>query len=146
MQKIRALVDSYKQEFETLIAQTIDSKAEMAETIAAHILAKGGKRLRPGLAIASHLCLGEPRTGLIPLALSMEMLHAASLLHDDVIDAGMLRRGSPTANVQWGNKRAILAGDFLFSRAFQFLQTYGGNEIVTRALQTALDLTEGEFL
>ena len=82
-----------------------------------HLLAAGGKRIRPTLALLSGQMLGAPRQRLITLAAAVELLHTATLVHDDLIDGALLRRGNPTLNSQWSPPATVLTGDFIFARA-----------------------------
>jgi len=82
-----------------------------------HLLAAGGKRIRPTLGLLTGQMLGAPRERLITLAAAVEMLHTATLVHDDLIDGALLRRGNPTLNSQWSPPATVLTGDFIFARA-----------------------------
>ena len=101
-------------------------------SLAAHIIAAGGKRLRP---LAHHCRSGQAVCGYegerhIGLAASVEFIHTATLLHDDVVDDSKLRRGAPTANAVWGNKSSVLVGDFLLSRSFQLMVADGSLDVL----------------
>ncbi|WP_299747236.1 polyprenyl synthetase family protein [uncultured Tateyamaria sp.] len=111
-----------------------------------HLVEAGGKRLRPMLTLASaHLC-GYPGPYHVHLAATVEFIHTATLLHDDVVDESAQRRGRPTANLLWDNKSSVLVGDYLFARSFQ-LMTETGNIAVLRILSdAAATIAEGEVL
>ncbi|WP_299151969.1 polyprenyl synthetase family protein [uncultured Tateyamaria sp.] len=111
-----------------------------------HLVDAGGKRLRPMLTLAAaHLC-GYEGPYHIHLAATVEFIHTATLLHDDVVDESGQRRGRPTANLLWDNKSSVLVGDYLFSRSFQ-LMTETGNMDVLRILSDAsATIAEGEVL
>ncbi|MCB4379445.1 polyprenyl synthetase family protein [Synechococcus sp. MU1644] len=111
-----------------------------------HLVEAGGKRLRPMLTLASaHLC-GYPGPYHVHLAATVEFIHTATLLHDDVVDESAQRRGRPTANLLWDNKSSVLVGDYLFARSFQ-LMTETGNISVLRILSdAAATIAEGEVL
>ncbi|WP_299604436.1 polyprenyl synthetase family protein [uncultured Tateyamaria sp.] len=111
-----------------------------------HLVEAGGKRLRPMLTLASaHLC-GYPGPYHVHLAATVEFIHTATLLHDDVVDESAQRRGRPTANLLWDNKSSVLVGDYLFARSFQ-LMTETDNISVLRILSdAAATIAEGEVL
>lgn len=118
----------------------------LAEVVA-YAIFNGGKRIRPLLTVLSaRLCGCEALEELYRLALTFEYLHAASLLHDDVIDHAEQRRGRITANKAWGNTHVILAGDFLHSRAMWLAGTLGGKQCLDKICQAASAMVESEFL
>jgi octaprenyl-diphosphate synthase len=124
------------------------------QEILAHAVLSGGKRIRPMLAVlAARLCgLSSPAgkegmaTEVFRLAMGFEYLHAASLLHDDVIDQSSQRRGRATANALWGNPGVILAGDFLHARAMQLVGGLGGVRCLEILSRATIAMVEGEFL
>ena len=134
-----------------LIIERMDSPVVLIPQLAGHIVAAGGKRMRPMLTLATaRLCGYQPEAGERPrhvaLATAVEFIHTATLLHDDVVDASDLRRGLATANAVWGNKPSVLVGDFLFSRAFLLMVDDGSLEVL-RILSTAsAAIAEGEVL
>lgn len=109
---------------EAIIAR-MESPVELIPQLAGHLIASGGKRLRPMLTLASARMCGYQGSRHINLAVCVEFIHTATLLHDDVVDRSDLRRGVDTANVLWGNQASVLVGDFLFSRAFQLMVADG---------------------
>ncbi len=118
-----------------------------------YALLSGGKRIRPLLTVlAARLCRKEKtqsreaENGLYKLAISFEYLHAASLLHDDVIDHADMRRGRPAANTVWGNTPVILAGDYLHSRAMLLAGTIGKEQILAQISGAAASMVESEFI
>ncbi|MEL7090414.1 MAG: polyprenyl synthetase family protein [Pseudomonadota bacterium] len=111
-----------------------------------HLVEAGGKRLRPMLTLAAARMCGYPGPYHVHLAATVEFIHTATLLHDDVVDESAQRRGRPTANLLWDNKSSVLVGDYLFSRSFQ-LMTETGNMDVLRILSDAsATIAEGEVL
>ena len=111
-----------------------------------HLVDAGGKRLRPMLTLAAAQMCGNTGPYHIHLAATVEFIHTATLLHDDVVDESAQRRGRPTANLLWDNKSSVLVGDYLFSRSFQ-LMTETGNMDVLRILSDAsATIAEGEVL
>jgi octaprenyl-diphosphate synthase len=129
-----------------LIVERMQSPVALIPQLAGHIVAGGGKRLRPMLTLGcARLCgYGEERH--IALAAAVEFIHTATLLHDDVVDASDLRRGRDTANAVWGNKPAILVGDFLFSRAFELMVADGSLRVLEILSRASSIIAEGEVL
>ncbi len=114
--------------------------------VTAHLVEAGGKRLRPMLTLASAKLCGYDGPYHVHLAATVEFIHTATLLHDDVVDESERRRGRPTANLLWDNKSSVLVGDYLFARSFQ-LMTETGNLRVLRILSdAAATIAEGEAL
>ncbi len=129
-----------------LIVQAMDSPVVLIPQLAGHIVAAGGKRLRPMLTLAAARMCGYDGDRHIGLAACVEFIHTATLLHDDVVDESDLRRGLASANAVWGNQASVLVGDFLFSRAFE-LMTADGSIPVLRVLSHASKvIAEGEVM
>jgi octaprenyl-diphosphate synthase len=133
----------------TIVAH-MDSPVALIPQLAAHIVAAGGKRLRPLLTLASARLCGYPGAAdgerHIRLAACVEFIHTATLLHDDVVDESVLRRGLASANAVFGNKASVLVGDFLFARAFQLMVADGSLSVLSILSQTAATIAEGEVL
>ena len=128
------------------ILEFMDSPVALIPQLAGHIIAAGGKRLRPMLTLSAAQLCGYQGQRHIDLAACVEFIHTATLLHDDVVDESDLRRGMETAHVVWGNKASVLVGDFLFSRAFQLMVGDGSLEVL-RILSTASAvIAEGEVM
>ena len=128
------------------ILDRMESRAPLIPQLAGHIIASGGKRLRPMLTLAcTRLCgyVGERQIG---LAAAVEFIHTASLLHDDVVDESDMRRGEATANLLWGNQPSVLVGDFLFSRAFQIMVADGSLEVLRVLANASAIIAEGEVM
>ncbi|MDE2517195.1 MAG: polyprenyl synthetase family protein, partial [Rhodospirillales bacterium] len=132
------------------IVARMDSPVALIPQLGAHIVAAGGKRLRPLLTLASARACGlatPPGEGRhIPLAACVEFIHTATLLHDDVVDESLLRRGLASANAVFGNKASVLVGDFLFARAFQLMVADGSLPVLGILSQAAATIAEGEVL
>jgi octaprenyl-diphosphate synthase len=127
-----------------VILEQMQSPVLLIPQLAGHLIAAGGKRLRPMLTLsAARLCgyQGERHTG---LAASVEFIHTATLLHDDVVDESDLRRGAATANVVWGNQSSVLVGDFLFARAFELMVADGSLEVLYILSRASSVIAEGE--
>ena len=131
------------EEYLSSIAQS--SVALLSET-SAHILSAGGKRLRPRLVLLAHAAVGGQNVAeVIPLAAAVEIIHTATLVHDDINDHGTLRRGRETVNSRWGSTFALLTGDYMFTKTYEIMAPYSAelNLILARA---AIELVEGETL
>ena len=122
------------------------SPVALIPQLAGHIVAAGGKRLRPMLTLACARLCGYRGERHIALAAAVEFIHTATLLHDDVVDASDLRRGRDTANAVWGNKPAVLVGDFLFSRVVRADGRGGSLRVLEILSRAAAVIAEGEVL
>jgi octaprenyl-diphosphate synthase len=129
-----------------LIVQRMQSPVALIPQLAGHIVAGGGKRLRPMLTLGCARLCGYNGNRHIALAAAVEFIHTATLLHDDVVDASELRRGRDTANAVWGNKPPILVGDFLFSRSFELMVADGSLRILEILSRASSVIAEGEVL
>ena len=127
-----------------LILERMQSPVTLIPQLAGHIIAAGGKRLRPMLTLAAARLCGYAGERHIALAGCVEFIHTATLLHDDVVDQSDLRRGLDTANAVWGNKASVLVGDFLFSRAFQVMVEDGSLEVLKILSNASAVIAEGE--
>ena len=149
---LAALVRGDMEACNRAIIERMDSPVALIPQLAAHIVAAGGKRLRPLLTLASARLCGYPRhndpDGLrhVNLATCVEFIHTATLLHDDVVDESVLRRGLASANAVFGNKASVLVGDFLFARAFQLMVQDGSLHVLDILSRAAATIAEGEVL
>ena len=128
------------------IVARMDSPVALIPQLAAHIVAAGGKRLRPLLTLACARMCGYEGGRHIELAACVEFIHTATLLHDDVVDESLLRRGLSSANSVFGNKASVLVGDFLFARAFQLMVADGSLRVLEILSLAAATIAEGEVL
>jgi octaprenyl-diphosphate synthase len=140
------LVDADLRLVNTLILEHMTSPVALIPQLAGHIIASGGKRLRPMLTLASAQMCGYRGQRHAALAACVEFIHTATLLHDDVVDESALRRGEAAANVLWGNKPSVLVGDFLFTRAFQLMVADGSLDVLRILSSAAAIIAEGEVL
>jgi octaprenyl-diphosphate synthase len=122
------------------------SPVAMIPQLAGYIVAAGGKRLRPLLTLASARMCGYAGRRHIALAASVEFIHTATLLHDDVVDESDLRRGLASANAVWGNKASVLVGDFLFSRSFELMVEDGSLSVLSLLSRASSLIAEGEVM
>ena len=114
--------------------------------VTAHLVEAGGKRLRPMLTLAAAHLFGYSGDHHVRLAATVEFIHTATLLHDDVVDESGQRRGRPTANLLWDNKSSVLVGDYLFSRSFQLMVETGSLRVLDILANASATIAEGEVL
>src|SRR6185436_20703208 len=131
---------------ERAMREQLATDAEVIAAVGDHVLSSGGKRVRPAiLLLAAELC-GYTGPRRVHVAAAVELLHTATLLHDDVVDASPLRRGRPSANALWGNRRAVLAGDFFYARASSLIVEDGDHDILWIFADAIRSMAEGELL
>ncbi len=129
-----------------MILSRTGSDVEMIPEVANHLISSGGKRLRPMLTLASAAHFGYAGDGHIKLAASVEFMHTATLLHDDVVDESDLRRGKPAARMLWGNQASVLVGDFLLGQAFKMMVEVGSLAALDILSSAAAVIAEGEVM
>ncbi|MDT8760311.1 polyprenyl synthetase family protein [Sphingomonas psychrotolerans] len=127
-----------------VILDRMQSDIPLIPELAGHLIAGGGKRMRPMLTLASARLLGYSGTRHHKLAAAVEFIHTATLLHDDVVDSSDLRRGKRTANIIWGNPASVLVGDFLFSRSFELMVEDGSLKVLKILSNASAVIAEGE--
>jgi len=127
-----------------VILDRTQSKVALIPELAGHLIAGGGKRMRPMLTLASAALLDYCGTRHHKLAAAVEFIHTATLLHDDVVDVSAMRRGKRTANLIWGNPASVLVGDFLFSRAFELMVEDGSLRVLRILSHASAVIAEGE--
>jgi octaprenyl-diphosphate synthase len=139
-----ALVAADMNGVNAVILERMQSKVALIPELAGHLIAGGGKRMRPMLTLGSAALLGYPGTRHHKLAAAVEFIHTATLLHDDVVDGSGMRRGKRTANLIWGNPASVLVGDFLFSRAFELMVEDGSLKVLRILSHASAVIAEGE--
>jgi octaprenyl-diphosphate synthase len=127
-----------------VILARMQSEVTLIPELAGHLIAGGGKRMRPMLTLACARLLDYPGTRHHKLAAAVEFIHTATLLHDDVVDGSGLRRGRRTANIIWGNPASVLVGDFLFSRSFELMVEDGSLKVLKILSRASAVIAEGE--
>ena len=127
-------------------ARMASEHAPRIPQVTAHLVEAGGKRLRPMLTLAAARLCGYDGPFHIHLAATVEFIHTATLLHDDVVDESARRRGRPTANLLWDNKSSVLVGDYLFSRSFQLMVETGSLRVLDILANASATIAEGEVL
>jgi octaprenyl-diphosphate synthase len=144
--EIHSLVKQDLERVESFIAdQNVGSVEQIAE-ISRYLHSSGGKRIRPTLLLLSCRLFREPDNAAIHLAAVVEMIHAATLVHDDVIDVAATRRGRPSANVIWGNHASVLAGDWMYMQAFQVALQLRNFHILDTLITLTQMMVEGELI
>ena len=129
-----------------MILSRTGSEVTMIPEVANHLISSGGKRLRPILTIATAALSGYKGEGHIKLAASVEFMHTATLLHDDVVDGSDLRRGKAAARMLWGNEASVLVGDFLLGQAFKMMVEVGSLPCLDVLSTAAAVIAEGEVM
>ncbi len=143
---LTALVAEDMKAVNALIIARMDSPVALIPQLAGHVVAAGGKRLRPMLTLAAARMCGHSGLRQIGLAACIEFIHTATLLHDDVVDDSDLRRGLASANAVWGNKSSVLVGDFLFSRSFELMVEDGSLKVLAILSKASSTIAEGEVM
>ena len=146
LDRLSALTAGDMERVNHAILDRMQSSVLLIPQLAGHIIAAGGKRLRPMLTLASAGLCGYQGGRHIGLAACVEFIHTATLLHDDVVDESDLRRGAATANAVWDNKSSVLVGDFLFSRSFELMVEDGSLEVLAILSRASSVIAEGEVL
>ncbi len=146
LDRLAKLVEADLKAANLAIVERMHSPVSLIPQLAGHIIAAGGKRLRPMLTLASARMCGYEGDRHILLSACIEFIHTATLLHDDVVDESDLRRGEASANALWGNKASVLVGDFLFTRSFALMVEDGDLEVLRILSQGSSILAEGEVL
>ena len=146
LREVQALAAADMAAVNELIRTRLSSDVLLINQIAEHIVAAGGKRLRPMLHLLAARACGYAGTQHVPLAAVIEFIHTSTLLHDDVVDESDLRRGRKTANALWGNAASVLVGDFLYSRSFQMMVELDSMAVMRILADTTNEIAEGEVL
>jgi len=131
---------------DALITARLDSPVPVIPALAEHLIAAGGKRLRPLLTVAAARLAGSSDDACLKLAAAVEFIHTATLLHDDVVDGSKLRRGKVAAHLIWGGSSSVLVGDFLFARAFELMVETGSLRALQILAKASSVIAEGEVM
>ena len=146
-ERLQAMLAPEMAEVNDLIAARMASEhAPRIPQVTAHLVSAGGKRLRPMLTLATARMCGYAGSDHLRLAATVEFIHTATLLHDDVVDESAQRRGRPTANLLWDNKSSVLVGDYLFARAFLLMVETGSLRVLDILSRASATIAEGEVL
>ena len=144
LQPLMTLVAEGMNSVNAVILDRMQSRIPLIPALAGHLIAGGGKRMRPMLTLAGAALVGYGGSRHFQLAAAVEFIHTATLLHDDVVDGSDMRRGKKTANIVYGNPATVLVGDFLFSRSFELMVEDGSIKVLRILSNAAAVITEGE--
>ena len=144
LDSIIGLVAAEMNQVNSVILERMQSQIPLIPELAGHLIAGGGKRMRPMLTLATARLLDYSGARHHKLAAAVEFIHTATLLHDDVVDGSDLRRGRRTANIIWGNPASVLVGDFLFSRSFELMVEDGSLKVLKILSNASAVIAEGE--
>ena len=144
--EVRALVADEITAVDRLIKERLYSEVVLINQLSQYIIGGGGKRLRPVIALLSAKAVGYTGPRHIDVAVIVELIHTATLLHDDVVDSSKMRRGRETANLVWGSEASVLVGDFLYSRAFQMMVDLQNMRILEILADSTNTIAEGEVM
>ncbi len=146
IQSLTELVSEGMEAVNQLILSKAGSNVDMIPEIAGHLISSGGKRLRPMLTLATAQMFGYEGAGHVTLAASVEFMHTATLLHDDVVDESDMRRGKLAARKLWGNQASVLVGDYLLGQAFKMMVEVGSLEALRILAEASSVIAEGEVM
>ena len=133
------------QQVEAELLRQVDAPDPVLSQAARHLVLAGGKRLRPAFAILAARCCGVDLEPILPLAVALEMIHMATLVHDDVIDASPIRRGRPTVWARWGQELSLHTGDYLFARSLILVSIYEDARIPSILARVSVKMVQGEI-
>ncbi len=146
MKELSNIVQKDMERVNEIIVSCIKSQEDLVEVVSKYLIDSGGKRIRPTLTILCSKLFGYDEESCIKLAAAVEFIHAATLLHDDVVDNSTMRRSQHSANIVWGNKTSILVGDFLFSQSFKLMVSAGSMICLRSLANAAAIISEGEVM
>jgi len=133
-------------QFNQFMLDYLDPEIKLVEDVGKHILSAGGKRLRPLLMMEVCRMLGGDVERVVPLAVGIEYIHMASLLHDDVVDGAHTRRGRPSANALFGNQAVVLGGDYFYAKALWLYANYGNLQAVEMVSRAVMHMSQSQLL
>ena len=146
LERVLSLSGPSMKDVNAMILSRTGSDVTMIPEVAKHLIDSGGKRLRPVLTLLCAEMFGYSGDGHVKLAASVEFMHTATLLHDDVVDESDMRRGKPAARMLWGNQASVLVGDFLLGQAFQMMVEVGSMDALDVLSRASAIIAEGEVL
>jgi octaprenyl-diphosphate synthase len=142
----KKIIQKELQQLEDALSSSISSDINLATEVTQHVVGSGGKRIRPVICILVARMLNYKGSELIKLASSIELLHTATLIHDDVVDQSSTRRGKESIHTKWDNSHSVLVGDFVYSKAFQLMASLDNPEIIRILADSTNRISEGEVL
>jgi len=144
--KYKKLISKELEDLELQLSESINSDINLATEVSNHLVSSGGKRIRPAICILVAKAFGYKGEDLMRLASSIELLHTATLIHDDVVDQSLVRRGKESIQAKWDNAHGVLVGDFVYSKAFQLMASFDNPEIIRALADSTNRISEGEVL
>ena len=144
--KYKKLISKELEDLELKLSESINSDINLATEVSNHLVSSGGKRIRPAICILVAKAFGYKGEDLMRLASSIELLHTATLIHDDVVDQSLVRRGKESIQSKWDNAHGVLVGDFVYSKAFQLMASFDNPEIIRALADSTNRISEGEVL
>ena len=144
--KYKKLISKELEDLELKLSESINSDINLATEVSNHLVSSGGKRIRPAICILVAKAFGYKGENLMRLASSIELLHTATLIHDDVVDQSLVRRGKESIQAKWDNAHGVLVGDFVYSKAFQLMASFDNPEIIRALADSTNRISEGEVL
>ena len=144
--KYKKLISKELEDLEHKLNESINSDIDLATEVSNYLVSSGGKRIRPAICILVANAFGYKGEDLMRLASSIELLHTATLIHDDVVDQSLVRRGKQSIQAKWDNAHGVLVGDFVYSKAFQLMASFDNPEIIRALADSTNRISEGEVL
>jgi len=144
--KYKKLISKELEDLEHKLNESINSDIDLATEVSNYLVSSGGKRIRPAICILVANAFGYKSEDLMRLASSIELLHTATLIHDDVVDQSLVRRGKQSIQAKWDNAHGVLVGDFVYSKAFQLMASFDNPEIIRALADSTNRISEGEVL
>ena len=144
--KYKKLISKELEDLEHKLNESINSDIDLATEVSNYLVSSGGKRIRPAICILVANAFGYQSEDLMRLASSIELLHTATLIHDDVVDQSLVRRGKQSIQAKWDNAHGVLVGDFVYSKAFQLMASFDNPEIIRALADSTNRISEGEVL
>lgn len=139
-------IEAELRQVEGAIETALVTHDRLVGEVSTHLLRAGGKRFRPALVLLAAKFPGFALENVLPVAVATELIHMATLVHDDVVDKATVRRGMPTVNAQWNNQVSVLTGDYLFAKAFSVLAQSGDNRVVQLMADVVFEMSRGELV
>lgn len=130
---------------EEQLIESIDTELPLLDEAATHLVKAGGKRLRPAFVLLAAKLFSNSVEHVLPMAVALEMVHMASLVHDDVIDNSVLRRGQPTVKSEWGNRISLYTGNYVLAKSLCLVATYQRSDILEVLANASMRICEGEI-
>ncbi|MCG0239980.1 MAG: polyprenyl synthetase family protein [Firmicutes bacterium] len=141
-----AAIEPELRQVEAALEEALATRDRLVGEVSTHLLRAGGKRIRPALVLLSAKFPGSNPEKVIPVAVAVELIHMATLVHDDVVDNAHLRRGQPTVNAVWNNQVSVLTGDYLFAKSFALLAETGDPRVVRLMANVVYEMSKGELV